>query len=129
VARAARRLGAARAGETVGGERLLLALALAAAVVICLGIQSVSFPLAVPDVVLRPALVLAAGGVLTAVTARSGLRLAAGVLLTLTGFGLGYSHLDPGMLIAAGLALFELLFALLASYYLGLGPSPESGPQ
>lgn len=125
VARAASRLRAARASNVAEGNRVLLALALAAAVLIAMGIHSVSFPLQLPDNVLRPALVLATGGVLSAVTARSPLRLVTGVLLALAGFQLAYSYLDPGMLIAAGLAVFQLLFAVLVSYYLGLPVDAE----
>jgi hypothetical protein len=129
VARAASRLRSVRVGKVEEGNRPMLGLALAAAVLIAMGIQSVSFPLLVPDSVLRPALILTAGGVLAAVTARSALRLVTGVLLALAGFQLAYSFLDPGMLIAAGLAVFQLLFAVLVSYYLGLSVDGEGAPR
>jgi hypothetical protein len=125
VARRAHRLRTLGRAELGVPARPVLALALATALVTVLGIHAVSLPLEVPDTVLHPALALVAGGVLTAVTARSPLRLVSGVLLALVGFEMAYARLDPGLLIAAGLAMFELLLAVVASYFLGLAAHPD----
>jgi hypothetical protein len=93
-----------------------------------MGIHSVSLPVALPVGILRPALVLAVGGVLTAATARSPLRLACGVLLALTGFEMAYAHVDPGVLITAGLATFQLLLAVVAAYVVGLAVQAREAP-
>lgn len=105
--------------------RLMLALAMGVGLVAVYGIHSVSLPRALPDAVLHPALALAVAGALTAATARAPLRLGGGVLLTLVAFQLAYAQLDPGVTIAAGLAVFQLLFAVILSYYIGLSSSVE----
>jgi hypothetical protein len=127
LARAARRLGTLRGGTEATTDRLVLTLALAVAVLVALGIQSVSFPLDLPAEILRTTWVLVAGGVLTTLTARSPLRLLSGVFLAIAGFQLAYARLDPGVLVAAGLAMFQLVFAVVAAYYVGLAARAE-GP-
>jgi hypothetical protein len=125
--RSARRLGTLVPGAAGGRDLGLLALALLSALAIVAGIRALSFPLEVPEAVLRPALALAFGGVLVVVAAGQSLRLIAGVLLALVGFQLAYAHLDPGVLIAAGLAVFQLLFTVVAGYFVGLDPAVEDG--
>ncbi len=108
--------------------RVVLALALAAGLVAAYGIHSVSMPQKLPDAVLHPALALAIAGVLTAATARAPLRLAGGVLLALAAFQLAYAQLDPGVTMAAGLTVFQLLFAVIISYFVGLSAAAENPP-
>jgi len=116
----------ARAGAPVAGEgRGLPAVALAVGLLVSYGMQSAALPEAMPAAVVRPAFALATAGVLAAVFARSPLRLAAGVLMALTGFQIAYARLDPGLLVTAGLAVFQLLFAVVASYYVG---TPDEDP-
>lgn len=129
LASAARRLRRSRSPEDSGSEQLLPALSLAIAVVIAYGIRSTNLPpQLLPDALLQPALVLIAGGVLAVVFARHALHLAGGVLLALMGFELVYSRLDPGLLITGGLASFQLLFAVVASHFVGPAVPPELRP-
>ncbi len=122
----ARRLRRINAPETARTERLFPALALAVALVISYGAQSTSLPPGVlPTVLLQAAMVLAAGGVLTVVFAQNALHLASGVLLSLIGFELVYTRLDPGLLITGALAAFQLLFALVAAHFVGQATPTE----
>ena len=105
-------------------ERMLPATALMVAMVVAYGLAGLpvatsSLGLALTATVLRPALALVAGGALTMLFARTPLRLAGGVLMALAGFELIYARLDPGLVITAGLALFQLLLAILASSFVG----------
>ncbi|MEO8083296.1 MAG: hypothetical protein ABI780_05695 [Ardenticatenales bacterium] len=120
---AARRLGRVQAG---GGrrwsERLVPALALAIVALVGIGIQPGILAPYVGAGVLRVGLVLAAGGVLGTVFAASALQLAACVLIALIGAEAIYASLDPGLLVTGGLAGFQLLFTIVASFFIGQLP-------
>ena len=88
-------------------------------------IAPATFSDALPGGLMPMALVLIAGGVLTAVFARSPLQLAAGVLLALAGFDLIYARLEGGLLITGGLAVFQLAFAIVAGAFIGLDARPD----
>jgi hypothetical protein len=107
-----------------GAARLLAMLALAVALLLAYGVPAPNSPealaAALPAALLRPAMTLVAGGLLCVLFARSPLRLAAGVLLALVGFELIYARLDPGLVVTGGLAVFQLLFAIVASHFVDL---------
>ncbi|MFN2115472.1 MAG: hypothetical protein ACK2T6_07135 [Anaerolineae bacterium] len=96
-----------------------VAAALGAGLISVIGIHSAAVALLVPDALLQPALALIVGGVVTAVFARSPLRLAGGVLFALVGAEMVSTGLDAGLVISGGLATFQLLFAVVAAYYVG----------
>ena len=106
-------------------EVLLRLLALSIAVLLTGSLHATTLQPTLPDTVLRPALTLIVGGVLTAIFARSPLRLAVSVLIALCGFELIYARLDPGLFMTGSLAAFHILFAILASLYVGLALDPE----
>lgn len=108
-------------------ERRLPAVGLAVALLGITGISSAAQPLTLPETVLQPALALIAGGALTAVFARTPLRLTGGVMLAWCGFGLVYARLETGLLIGGGLAAFQLLFAIVSSAFVALSSRPEAG--
>lgn len=112
-------IGAAGVPES-GEDRILPALSLAIGLLIALGTGTVGPVASVPPEILRPAFALAAAGVVAAVFAPSSLRLAVGVLVALVGFELAYAWLDPGLVVTGALAAFQLLFAVVASYYVGM---------
>jgi hypothetical protein len=95
------------------------ALAILSAVLLSAGVHSVVAVDRLPDIVLQVALTLAAGGVIAVALARDPLRLATGTLLAVIGFELVYARLDPGLVVTGALAGFQLLFALVASYFVG----------
>ncbi len=107
-------------------ERLLRLLALAIAVLLVGGLRSVTLGEVLSDALLRPALTLVAGAVLTAIFARSTLRLSVAVLVALCGFEMIYARLDPGLIMTGGLAVFHILFAILASLSVGQPLDPEA---
>jgi hypothetical protein len=117
---ASERLAALR-GISEPSPRLVPGLAVVTAGVILFGVHSVVAPKALSDAVLQPAVTLPAAGALTVVFARTPLRLAAGALAILTAFELAYARLDPGLVVTGGLAVFQLLFAIVASYFVGGG--------
>jgi hypothetical protein len=47
--------------------------------------------------------------------------------MALTAFEIAYARLDPGLVITGGLGAFQLTFAVVASYFLGLGL--DEGPR
>lgn len=105
-------------------SRLVPALALVTVLVVIYGVHATRLPpVALPDAVLQPALALVAGGVLAVIFGASALQLACGVLLALAGFELVYARLDPGLLVTGSLAAFQLLFALVASHFVGVTDS------
>jgi hypothetical protein len=116
-------VGARRIRELRGPEldrsRLGLAALLVCAVAF-LGVPSVTVP-SLPGSVLEVALLLASGGLLAVVFARSPLRLSVGVFFALAAADLVYARIDPGLLITGGLAAFQLLLATVASYFVGMG--------
>jgi hypothetical protein len=125
---AARRLLAAtstRSGTTL--STLGVALALAAGLILSLGLHTGAVSALVPDALLHPALALVVGGVITAVFARTPLRVAAGVLFALAGAEVISTSLDPGLIITGGLAAFQLLVAVVAAYYIGEHVSRSRG--
>jgi hypothetical protein len=127
----ARRLRQIRAptGESALSERLLPVFSLGAAGLLAYGMHSAAVPdQLLPAALLKPALMLAGGGILTAVFARTALQLSCGVILVLIGFELAYTRLDPGLLITGGLASFQLLLAIVASHFLGLSPTSDAPP-
>jgi hypothetical protein len=123
LADAARRLRQLRGAAAEGRDRALPALAVLAGLVISFGLHSTTFVDQLPDAVLRPAAALITGGLLGLVFARSVLRLVAGVLLALIGFEVIYARLDDGLMVTGGLAAFQLLFAIVASLFVGRGES------
>lgn len=123
---AARRLRSLR-GETVSGRRLVPLLALAVFLAAAYGVSPVAAADEVPVAILAPALALVAGGIIAAVVAATPLALSAAVLFSLAGFELAYARLDPGLVVTGALAGFQLLFALLASYFVAL--APPQGPE
>jgi hypothetical protein len=125
ISGAARRLLALHGEGARQAQTGVVASALAITLVVAYGVRSVTFGDALPFGVLAPALALMGGGVLTAVFARDALRLATGVLLALVGFDLAYTPIDPGLLIAGALAAFQLLFAVVASFHVGLAATDE----
>jgi hypothetical protein len=101
-------------------RRVMPTISLAIAVVISYGIHVVHLPQDIlPDALLQSALILSAGGVLTLVFAVSSLHLACGVLMALVGFEMVYARLDPGLLVTGGLAAVQLMFAIVASHFVG----------
>lgn len=119
-AAAARRALAALRGDTEPDEdRGLAAICLAIALLAALGVPSATMPETLPLSALRVALGLTAGGVLTAVFARTALRVACGILLALCGFDLIYAHIEPGLLITGGLAVFHIAYTMVATAFLG----------
>jgi|GEM_PF-2398758 hypothetical protein len=102
-----------------GLSTLGVALALAAGLLLSLGVHASELTEQLPDALLHPALALIVGGVLTAVFARSPMRLAGGVLFALAGAELLYASLDPGLMITGGLAAFQLLVAVVSSFFIG----------
>lgn len=119
TAAAGRRLAALRRSGPAIDDRGLAAISLALAWVVALGVPSVTVPESLASPVLHSALVLVAGGVLTGIFARTALRLACGVLLAMCGFELIYAFLEPGLVITAGLAVFQIVFAIVASAFVG----------
>lgn len=133
-AAAARRL-AVLQGERDVGWSLVPAITVIGAAVVLAGVKSVVAADRLPDIILQASLLLGAGGVVAVVLARGPLRLSAGVLMTTTAFSLAYARLDPGLIVTGALAAFQLLFALVASYFVGdsaperFAPvTPESDP-
>ena len=128
---AARRLREMRGTPTLATEGTLRLVALVVLVAIVYGLPIPQNPdfLASrwPAAVLRPALALVAGGALTAIFAETPLRLVAGVLLALAGFDVLYTRLEPSLAMTGGLAVFQLLFALVASNWVtATAPAAES---
>jgi hypothetical protein len=117
-AAAARRL-ADLHGERDVGWSFVPALAVIAAVVLIAGIRSVVAADRLPDIVLQCSLLLGAGGAVAVVLARGPLRLCTGAHVAMTAFSLAYARLDPGLWVTGALAGFQLLFALVASYFVG----------
>jgi hypothetical protein len=122
---AARRLAAASSLREGHPDRLLPTLALAVALIVSYGMQSTALGEELSPQVVRTAFALASCGVVAVVFARSAVRLAGGVLLALAGFEIAYAQLDPGLLVSGSLAAFQLLFAVIASYYVAM-PARES---
>jgi hypothetical protein len=120
---------AAREPEGQGLSALGVALALATGLLASLGMHASAVTETLPDAVLHPALALAVGGVLTAVFARSPLRLAGGVLFAIAGAEVIYSRLDPGLVITGGLATFHLLVAVVSSYFIVAGHVDDRGDE
>ncbi|MCB0215057.1 MAG: hypothetical protein H6648_02095 [Caldilineae bacterium] len=126
AAGAARRAPLLAAEPSDRNETPLRLLALCIAVLLTGSLHATTLQPTLPDMVLRPALTLIVGGVLTAIFARSPLRLAVSVLVALCGFELIYARLDPGLFMTGSLAAFHILFAILASLYVGLALDPET---
>lgn len=121
LAEAAQRMRVLRGPAVEGQNRILPALAVLVGLVLSYGLHSSSLAETLPDAVLHPAAALIAGGLLSLVFARSALRIVVGVLLALVGFELIYARLDAGLVVTGGLAAFQLLFAIVASSFVGLG--------
>ncbi len=120
---AARRLGRAQAAPRRAlSERLVPFLALAIVALVGLGMQPAVLAPYVGPGVLRVGAVLVAGGVVAAVFAAGALQLAVGVLIALIGSEAIYASLDPGLLVTGGLAGLQLLFAIVASFFIGQAP-------
>lgn len=120
---AARRLGRVQAGGGRQlGEHLVPLLALAVIALVGIGIQPGILAPYVGAGVLRVGLVLAAGGVVGTVFAASALHMAVSVLIALIGAEAIYASLDPGLLVTGGLAGFQLLFTIVASFFIGQLP-------
>ncbi len=120
LADAAQRLHGLLSYEATSTRRVLPAIALAVAVVISYGIHSYSLPPGLlPDALLQPALIIAAGGILSVVFAVSVVHLVVGVFMAMIGFEMVYARLDPGLLVTGGLATLQLMLALVASYFVG----------
>ena len=109
--------------RTRGSERLVLLLSLAVMAGIALGLPAAAGASRLVGAALVPAFVLLAGGLLTVLHARSALHLSCGVLLSLTGFVAIYGLLDAGLLITGVLAVVQLLFAVVASAFVGSSPT------
>lgn len=109
----------------VRSDRLVPALALAIVALVGLGMQPGVLAPYVGAGVLRIGIVLASGGVIGTVFAGSALQLAASVLLALIGSEAIYASLDAGLLVSGGLAGLQLLFTIVASFF--IGQSPLSG--
>jgi len=130
---AARRLGQVQAAPRRAlSERLVPVLALAIVALVGLGMQPAVLAPYVGPGVLRVGVVLVAGGVVATVFAGSALKLAAGVLIALIGSEAIYASLDPGLLVTGGLAGLQLLFTIVASFFIGQSPlvgGPEGQPR
>lgn len=127
---AARRLRAI--GESGPSDRLrtVAGIALAILVVGALGLaggEILGGP-SIPPVLLQTAVVLVGGGILAATFSHDVLELTCGVLLVLIGAEVVYANYDAGLVVSGALAVFQMLFALVASYFLGLGQAPSGGP-
>lgn len=114
---ARRALAALRGHASVDHDRGLAGICLAIALLAALGIPSATLTEHLPLSALRVALGLIAGGVLTAVFARTALRVACGVLLALCGFDLVYAHIEPGLLITGALAVFHIAYAMVVTAF------------
>ncbi len=131
LAEAARRLRALRARGLAPnaalaerhGERLTLVLALAMAVSVAIGMPQSTHIAGLAGRELAPAIVLLMGGLLAVLFARGVLELSAGVLLSLTGFEAIYGLVDAGLLVTGVLAVVQLLFAVVASAFVGSSPT------
>jgi len=88
--------------------------------VLVLGIQSETLVESLPLPLLRPALLLISAGLLGTVFAEGALRLACSAYLIFIGLELVYARLDPGLLITGGLAVFQILFALMIAGFFGI---------
>jgi hypothetical protein len=110
-----------------GGWGIVPALAILLGLVLVLGIKSEVALDRLPDLILQSGLMLGVGGVVAVVLAREPLRLAVGTMLGVIAFELVYARLDPGLVVTGALAGFQLLFALVASYFVGerLGSGQE----
>jgi hypothetical protein len=106
-----------------GSERLVLLLSMAVLTGIAVGLPPVRSVSGLSGAELAPALVLLAGGLLSVLYARSALHLSCGVLLVLTGFEAIYGLLDAGLLITGIMAVVQLLFAVVASAFVGSSPA------
>ncbi len=128
---AARRLSALRGRDGVVADRLIPSFAIAIVVVAAFGFDGGTLDSLGPEVaiILRPTLILIAGGVLTVVFASTALEVASGVLVALTGAELLYAALDDGLLITGALAAFQILLAVVISFFVGLSAprSPRGG--
>jgi len=74
----------------------------------------------IPPVLLQVAVMLVIGGLLAVTLADGVLELACGVLLALIGCEMAYANYDAGLVVSGALAVFQMLFAIIASYFLGL---------
>lgn len=117
--------------RSVVDDRRLLLGAATLGFVLVLGVQSSTLADALPLDLLRPALLLVCAGLLGTVFAEAALRLACCAYLAFIGLELIYARLDPGLLITGGLAVFQILFALLIAGYIGLdlGPAEQQGSE
>ncbi|MBK6769921.1 MAG: hypothetical protein IPG72_13105 [Ardenticatenales bacterium] len=109
-------------------DRLVPALALAIVALVGLGMQPGVLAPYVGAGVLRIGIVLAGGGVIGTVFAGSALQLAASVLLALIGSEAIYASLDAGLLVSGGLAGLQLLFTIVASFFIGQSPLAGGAP-
>lgn len=126
---AARQLGQVKGGSgRAWSERLVPALALGIVALVGLGMQPSVLAPHVGAGVLRIGIVLVAGGVVGTVFAASALQLAASVLLALIGSEAIYASLDPGLLVTGGLAGIQLLFTIVASFFIGQSPVAGGAP-
>lgn len=107
------------------GQRWLAIISLLIVLILVSSSQLPDLSEVIPPDSLRPALLYAVGGAMVVIFAATALQLVVGVLLTWTGFQLGYAYLDPGLLITFSLSSFQLLFALVAAYYLAIIVSVE----
>lgn len=123
---AARRLREIEGPARSGSDRIIPLLSLAVVVVAAFGIWVHVAPPGegLPPAVVEPAIVLFGGGVLVLIFAASALELACGVLLSLLGAEVAYALVDPGLVVTGGLAVFDMLFAILASFFVGLAAPP-----
>lgn len=81
----------------------------------------------IPPMLLQTAVVLVIGGLLATMFADSVLELACGVLLALIGCEVAYANYDAGLVVTGALAVFQMLFAITASYFLGLAATSPAG--
>lgn len=128
---AARRLSALRGRDGEVADRLIPAFAIAIVTVAALGFGG-GMPEALGEevtLVVRPSIILVSGGILAVIFASTSLEVASGVMVALTGAELLYAALDHGLLITGALAAFQILLAVVISFFVGLSAprSPSGG--
>ncbi len=106
--------------RTSGADRRFLLGATLLSFILALGVPSGSLAELLPPDLLRSALFLVSAGLLGTVFAEGALRLACAAYLAFIGLELVYARLDPGLLVTGGLAVFQILFALLVSGFIGI---------
>ena len=128
---AARRLSELRGLDSEIGDRLIPSFAVGVIAIAALGYSGGTLDSLGPEVamVLRPTAILVAGGILMVIFASTALEVAVGVLVALAGAELVYAALDHGLIVTGALAGFQLLLAVVISFFVGLSPprSPRGG--